>query len=197
MGPRTDQVQLQPREVTGVSRRELQSVSSRDPGDLQVGELDRDLMEAQAELTRERHQRRGGPRRGGVEGEDSSFETANQALDSELQDFSPASHFLLRLRFLHPTIAVAVGAYLIFIARLAHDKRPGIYTRRLSWMLAALVLAQLGAGALNVILRAPIWLQLFHLLMSNLIWVALVLLSAAALSYGTIPIEEDQRYESS
>ena len=106
------------------------------------------------------------------------------------QDFSPASHFLLRLRFLHPTIAVAVGAYLIFIARLAHDKRPGIYTRRLSWMFAALLLAQLGAGALNVILRAPIWLQLFHLLMSNLIWVVLVLLSAAALSDGTIPLEE-------
>ncbi|HEV2668865.1 MAG TPA: hypothetical protein VG324_28375, partial [Blastocatellia bacterium] len=44
-----------------------------------------------------------------------------------------------------------------------------------------LVLVQLGAGAVNLLLHAPIWLQLVHLLLSDLVWIALVLLGCAAL----------------
>jgi len=46
----------------------------------------------------------------------------------------------------------------------------------------ALVLVQLGAGAVNLLLHAPIWLQLAHLLLSDLVWIALVLLCCAALA---------------
>ena len=37
-------------------------------------------------------------------------------------------------------------------------------------------------GALNVALKAPVWLQLVHLFMSNLIWITLVLLAADTLA---------------
>jgi heme A synthase len=47
--------------------------------------------------------------------------------------------------------------------------------------LIALVFVQLGAGAVNLLLHAPIWLQLLHLLLSDLVWIALVLLGCAAL----------------
>jgi heme A synthase len=47
--------------------------------------------------------------------------------------------------------------------------------------LIALVLVQLGAGAINLLLHAPIWLQLVHLLLSDLVWIALVLLGCSAL----------------
>src|SRR5215470_12333760 len=41
---------------------------------------------------------------------------------------------------------------------------------------------ELGAGAVNLLLHAPIWLQLAHLLLSDLVWIALVLLCCAALA---------------
>jgi hypothetical protein len=42
-----------------------------------------------------------------------------------------------------------------------------------------LFVAQLAAGALNLILLAPTWMQVVHLLLADLVWVALVLLTAA------------------
>jgi cytochrome c oxidase assembly protein subunit 15 len=45
---------------------------------------------------------------------------------------------------------------------------------------ALLVFLQLIAGAANVALLAPIWLQLTHLLIADLLWLALVLLAASA-----------------
>jgi heme A synthase len=42
-------------------------------------------------------------------------------------------------------------------------------------------LIELGAGVLNVYLQAPIWMQLVHLLLANLTWILLILLSAATL----------------
>jgi len=44
-----------------------------------------------------------------------------------------------------------------------------------------LVVAQLSAGFLNVWLLAAVWMQLVHLLLADLLWIALVLFAAAAL----------------
>jgi heme A synthase len=40
---------------------------------------------------------------------------------------------------------------------------------------------QLSAGLLNVFLLAPVWMQLVHLLLADLVWITLVLLSASIL----------------
>jgi heme A synthase len=98
------------------------------------------------------------------------------------QDLSPTAHVLIRLRIFHPVIAVVVSGWLVFVAGLAKRLRPELWTKRLAATLTALVLIQLGAGALNLALLAPIWMQLVHLLLSDLVWIALVLLSAAALA---------------
>jgi heme A synthase len=98
------------------------------------------------------------------------------------QDLSPTAHVLIRLRFFHPFIAVAVSALLILTAWLARAWHPGEWTRRLVTAIFALVLIQLGAGLINLLLHAPIWLQLVHLLLSDLIWIALVLLAFNALA---------------
>src|SRR5215470_4983673 len=96
------------------------------------------------------------------------------------QDLSPTAHILIRLRFFHPLIAVGVSGLLILISNLARAWRPGAKVKRWSTALIALVLVQLGAGAVNLLLHAPIWLQLVHLLLSDLVWIALVLLGCAA-----------------
>jgi heme A synthase len=98
------------------------------------------------------------------------------------QDLSPTAHVLIRLRFFHPFIAVVVGAFLILTGWLARAWHPGEWIKRLANSLIALVIVQFGAGLINLLLHAPIWLQLVHLLLSDLIWIALVLLAFTALA---------------
>jgi heme A synthase len=97
------------------------------------------------------------------------------------QDLSPTAHVLIRLRFFHPLIAIGVSGLLILTAYSARSRQPGNDVKRWSTALIALVFVQLGAGAVNLLLHAPIWLQLLHLLLSDLVWIALVLLGCAAL----------------
>jgi len=97
------------------------------------------------------------------------------------QDLSPTAHVLIRLRFFHPLIAIGVGGLLVLTAFFARSRRPGNDVKRWSTALIALVFVQLGAGAVNLLLHAPIWLQLVHLLLSDLVWIALVLLGCATL----------------
>src|SRR3712207_9509228 len=51
-------------------------------------------------------------------------------------------------------------------------------------------------GLLNAALLAPVWLQLVHLLLADLLWLALVLLSAASLSRESETAEETRRMRS-
>lgn len=98
------------------------------------------------------------------------------------QDLSPTSHLLIRLRFYHPFIALFVSGLLTFVASTIRAQRPGVWTNRLSTSLITLVMVQLLAGLSNLLLHAPIWLQLVHLLLSDLIWISLVLLAASTLT---------------
>jgi heme A synthase len=102
------------------------------------------------------------------------------------QDLAPTAHVLIRLRFFHPIIAVGVGGFLILTAFFARSRRSGDGVKRWSSALIALVLVQLGAGAVNLLLHAPTWLQLVHLLLSDLVWIALALLGCSALQQPAV-----------
>ncbi len=104
-------------------------------------------------------------------------------------ELAPDAHLLLRLRVLHPFAAIAAGAALLAAARAALRARPGERSRRFGLAVAALVAVELAAGAANVLLLAPVWLQLVHLLVADLLWIALVLLGAAALASRESPAE--------
>jgi heme A synthase len=90
-------------------------------------------------------------------------------------DFSSNSPTLLRLRVIHPFVALAAGLYIIIAASLVN------HARRMAGLVIVFVIAQMAAGMLNVYLLAPIWLQLVHLLLADLLWIALLLFTAAAL----------------
>ena len=99
-------------------------------------------------------------------------------------DLSPTSHLLIRLRVLHPSLAVVVACGLIIGAsRIARGRGPQamLFAR----FVAVVAAGQLGIGALNVMLLAPIWMQLVHLLVADVLWIALVLLAATALAYSS------------
>jgi len=96
-------------------------------------------------------------------------------------DLAPGAHVLLRLRLLHPALAVATGIALVALAVLfpaAPDDRLGRLSGR---ALAALALLQLLVGMLNVALLAPVALQLVHLLLADLVWISLIRLAASVL----------------
>ena len=97
-------------------------------------------------------------------------------------DLSPAAHFLERLRVVHPVVAILTGLYVAAAGRLAAKLRPEAATRRLSTLLVVLFATQIAAGAVNVVLLAPVWMQLVHLLLADVVWIALVLTAAAALA---------------
>ena len=59
--------------------------------------------------------------------------------------------------------------------------------------MVALVGLQFAAGLLNAALLAPVWLQLVHLLLADLLWLALVLLSASSLAREPLRSEEFAR----
>lgn len=110
------------------------------------------------------------------------------------QDLSPTAHFLIRLRVLHPVIAVTVGIYLL--VSVIWLRRQSVTTEqvRLTTLLLALFAGQLVLGTINIILLAPVWLQMVHLVVSDLIWTSLVL-SAGTWFAGGVALERftDQR----
>lgn len=96
------------------------------------------------------------------------------------QDLDPSSHVFLRLRISHPILAIAVGA-----ATMAFAGARAVRERsRLAFAVAALVVAQLGLGLLNLTLHAPIWLQLVHLGLADAIWIALLLVASEPRAAG-------------
>ena len=102
--------------------------------------------------------------------------------DGLRDSFSSDSHSLIQLRKYHPLIAVLVGGYVVGVARFLarRDGRPLV--RRTAALAAGLYLAQIAAGAVNIVLLAPVWMQLVHLLLADLLWIAFVLLVAVSLA---------------
>jgi cytochrome c oxidase assembly protein subunit 15 len=90
-------------------------------------------------------------------------------------DFASSSPMLVTLRIWHPMIAIVAGAYIaIAVSRI--DRAP-----RLRHIAIALLGMELAAGMLNLYLLAPVWMQLIHLLLADLLWITLVLLGAVVL----------------
>jgi len=104
------------------------------------------------------------------------------------QDLSSASHLLLRLRTVHPLLAIALGAYLLYLCnQVVAFGAAGAAARRQANRLRLLVIGQWTLGLLNIALLAPVWLQLTHLLVADLLWIVLVLLALETLAAEPAP----------
>jgi cytochrome c oxidase assembly protein subunit 15 len=97
-------------------------------------------------------------------------------------DVSPTAHFLVRLRVAHPLLALVGAGGVALAAFLVRRARPDAETRSSSWTVAGLLVLQLLVGLANVALLAPVWMQLVHLLLADLVWMAFVLMAVRALS---------------
>jgi heme A synthase len=109
------------------------------------------------------------------------------------EELSPTAHVLVRIRILHPTIAVLVSVYLILVLAWVCAVRPNPINNKIRRVLALLIAIQIFAGVVNVFLLAPIWLQIVHLLLSDAIWILLVIFSANALSEHSRSVPTPER----
>ncbi len=100
------------------------------------------------------------------------------------QDFASESHFLVKLRVFHPAMAVitAIVLYLYSEFAIRWSEPPQGDTHTWARALQALVLVQMAIGGTNLLLLAPIGLQMVHLLLADLIWISLIMLSSAILT---------------
>ena len=103
-------------------------------------------------------------------------------------DLSPTSHALIRLRMLHPAMAIATVVLLATTAPVLARRSGSPVAVRLARGVTGLAVLQLLVGVLNVVLLAPVWMQLTHLLLADALWIVLVLLGAVVLRPTSAPV---------
>ncbi|MGB7549158.1 MAG: COX15/CtaA family protein [Terracidiphilus sp.] len=94
------------------------------------------------------------------------------------QDFSSTSGWLVRWRWTHPTIAFVSSIFLVWLLVRAAQRSAHWDNRGLSALVLLLLAAQYALGVMDVVLLAPVWLQVAHLLGADVLWAALVVLTA-------------------
>jgi len=107
---------------------------------------------------------------------------ASTLLEGFSSDLSSSSNLLLRLRILHPALAIVVAMMLVFgVAALTRRAgyRRGAFAPR---AVVVLAIVQVCFGFANLWMLAPVWMQLTHLLLADLLWIALVLTAASVLA---------------
>jgi heme A synthase len=90
---------------------------------------------------------------------------------------SAASHFLTELRIVHPIVAVTVVAFAALASRRSAQGGFPAWSR-----LGALTMGQMVLGFVNIWTGTPVPVQLLHLLVADIIWIAYVWLAAQTLS---------------
>lgn len=101
-------------------------------------------------------------------------------LEGVERELSTTANAFERLRVLHPFIAITVGLLAVWAGRQLAVGRPG-RPEQLSRLVVGLISFQFGVGAVNVLLAAPVWLQLVHLVLADFVWMVFVVLSAEVL----------------
>jgi heme A synthase len=109
------------------------------------------------------------------------------------QDLSSTSSILLRLRMIHPLVAVLGAALVIWVAASFTGKDEGRGRQRAAWAVIGFTVLQLLLGILNLALLAPMAMQLIHLLIADVVWIAVLVLGLETASRATARAEDRVR----
>jgi len=102
---------------------------------------------------------------------------------------NPATHWMVRLQPLHPFIAASIGLYLMLAVGLLQHLRPDSRVKQAGRWVVGLFLGQLAVGALNIWIKAPIGMQMAHLVFADINWISVVVLGAYCFSEGIERVE--------
>lgn len=110
---------------------------------------------------------------------------ADSLIDGIRDEFGPTAPFLLRLRTLHPAIAIA-GAGLLFILTRSPSLQVAGPARRHVAIIQGVLGFQIVLGLLNVALLTPLEIQVAHLLVADVLWIVWVLFGAEVVGERTV-----------
>lgn len=99
---------------------------------------------------------------------------ADTVLEGVREEFGPAAPFLLRIRAVHPVVAILGGIAVFFTVRRFTDALGEGRSARLGRLVQYTVGAQFAIGILNLALLTPLETQVLHLLAADLLWVLLL-----------------------
>lgn len=98
---------------------------------------------------------------------------ASSVADGIAAEFGPTAPLLLRLRIIHPIVAIAGGLLVGWIA--ADTARHGSpLTKRFASSVSIIVLLQFFIGIANIFFLTPLALQVIHLMVADLLWLSFV-----------------------
>lgn len=103
------------------------------------------------------------------------------------QDFSLSAPLLIRMRWMHPA-SVLLASVVVFALCTRLAPRP-------ARLLLGLLAGQMILGVLDVALLAPVTLQVLHLLLADLYWIALVTIASMELLPFTVHSHALRRLE--
>jgi len=103
-------------------------------------------------------------------------------------EFGPTAPMLLRLRIIHPVLAVAGGLLVAWIA--ADNARHGTQrTKRLAAAVSIIVLTQFFVGVANIFFLTPLSIQVIHLMVADFLWLSFVLFGVSWLG-DPVPVRK-------
>jgi cytochrome c oxidase assembly protein subunit 15 len=99
---------------------------------------------------------------------------ADTVLEGVREEFGAAAPFLVRIRAVHPIVAILGGIAVFFVVRRITDATATGRAARLGRIVQYTVGAQFAIGILNLSLLTPLETQVLHLLAADLLWVLLL-----------------------
>lgn len=99
---------------------------------------------------------------------------ASSVAEGIADEFGATAPMLLRLRILHPVIAIAGGLLVAWIAAEV-GRRASRQTQRLAAAVSIVVLSQFFIGIANIFFLTPLSIQIVHLLVADILWLTFVL----------------------
>ena len=96
-------------------------------------------------------------------------------LSGLMNDFSKDAHYLVRLRVLHPLLAISIGGLFIAIFwKSSLNLDYSLRFRQHSQQTALVFLIALGFGASTLLALSPVWMKIMHLTLVHVVWVLLI-----------------------
>lgn len=104
------------------------------------------------------------------------------ALAEQVGEQNAAGHFLVQLRVIHPMMSVAVTIFLFIIGSNFLGQNPPDSIRKLIYGMFAILVMQTLMGLMTIVLKAPIYMQIGHLLIADILWIILLTLTFEVMS---------------
>lgn len=105
------------------------------------------------------------------------------------QALSDGSSYLVKLQLMHPFIAGSVGLYLVFVIGIVNHFRPDEAVKQAGRWMLGIYGFQVLLGTANIWLKAPIAMQMAHLVLADALWIAFVVVAGYALRDGLAKVE--------